>query len=423
LAKRHAFRPGDWETVARRLDEIISATSGEDAFQQARGLLVAKLEHEASHAEDAAFLSDEAALAAQVDRLLQAACRRWPGIVEDSARTLLREPELARCAPLLRSVSLHADDLGGLDAIFELIVSRAAKGQKGQFFTPRHVIAAIVDMLRPQPGEWVVDPACGSGGFLHHAWRLSPGCQPVGFDADLRAVQVARIVLSAAGADPARIQRLDSLRRPGDDLSPAHATPCIESVMPTLCPGWRGFDVVLTNPPFAGDVGDEYAARYELAQGRRVERDVLFAERCLGLLRPGGRLGIVLPQNKFSSAAWAGLRRWLLLRLQDVAVISLGRTTFLPHTSQKACVLIGRKRRCLGTDATTQAPPRGRVLFFVSEQSGKDESGRLQTLDSQAACGVDGRASPARMLRPRVEHDLDQATPLVQRHLAEGERG
>lgn len=415
MAKRHAFRPGDWETVARRLDEIISAGSGEDAFQQARMLLLAKLAHEAGGQPAASFLADPGPLSAQIDRLLATARSRWPGVIEADSRSLLDDIALGRCGQVLRATRLLADDLVGLDAIFEFIVSRAAKGEKGQFFTPRHVIAAVVDMLQPQADEWVVDPACGSGGFLHHARRLAPGCQLVGFDVDARAVQVARIVLSALDVSPLRIQRLDSLQRPVAD----RPTPCIEQCMRELDPDWAGFDVVLTNPPFAGDVGDAYAAQYELASERRVERDVLFAERCLGLLRPGGRLGIVLPQNKFSSAGWTYLRRFLLQRLQDVAVISLARSTFLPHTSQKACVLIGRKRRLSRSGRVDASSlPGQRLLFFVSDRAGKDDRGRLLTL-AEPGDGK-GLAEPSRSGPPRIDHDLDQATPLVQRHLFAG---
>lgn len=413
MAKRHAFRPGEWETVAHRLDEIISAHSGEDPFSEAKTLLVAKLTHESAGAPDSGFLAQDTGLAAQVDGLLAAAQRRWPGIVEASTRCRLSDDAIARCAEVLRSVHVRADDLIGLDALFECIVSRAAKGQKGQFFTPRHVVAEIVRMLQPEPGDWVVDPACGSGGFLHHALRHAPNCQVFGFDADARAVQVARILLSASGQPADRVQRVDSLLRRGDpqggrsvDDAPTLGT--IEAMLQLHAPDFAGFDLVLTNPPFAGDVGDSYAAAYELAQGGRVERDVLFVERCVGLLKPGGRLAMVLPHNKFSGQRWAYLRRWALAWLQDVAVISLGRNTFQPHTSQKACVLIGRKRH------RAQIPQgRERVLFFISERDGKDARGRLIYRRS-----VGHDCPPGGRTWLDIDHDLAQAVPLVQRQLA-----
>jgi type I restriction enzyme M protein len=99
-----------------------------------------------------------------------------------------------------------------------------------------------------------------------------------------------------------------------------------------------------------------------------------------------------MPHNKVGGATWGPLRRWLLERVRVVAVIGLGRNTFLPHTSQKACVLLGVKR----------ARPTGRfrvdeILFFISQLDGKDHRGR-------SVRGPGGRA---------VEHDLAEATPLV----------
>jgi len=155
---------------------------------------------------------------------------------------------------------------------------------------------------------------------------------------------------------------------------------------------------VLTNPPFAGDVGDAYGEHYELARGRRVERDVLFIERCVSLLRPGGRFAIVLPHNKVGGDAWAFVRAWLLERTQVVAVLGLGRNTFQPHTSQKACVVIGQKR---ARPVALEAARDEEIVFFLGERDGKDHRGRVVR-------GADGA----------VDHDLAEAVPLVRARFA-----
>ena len=394
MTRRHGFRHGDWESAALRLDEIICAHSGEDPFEEALKLLVAKLVHEMDAAE-AAFLArhrDDGAVR-EVDRLLRAAGERWRGILEPEATTRLNGPEILRCASVLNRVRLLADDLVGLDAIFECMVTKAAKGQKGQYFTPRHVIAEVVAMIRPTAGERVVDPACGSGGFLRHALLQAPGCSVWGFDQDARALRVARVMLAAGGQATARVVQVDSLRRPERRFR-ARPAPTLEDLMRAQEPRFRGFDVVLTNPPFAGDVGREYADAYELACGHRVERDVLFLERCVELLRPEGRLAIVLPHNKVGAEQWAYMRAWLLERVAVVAVLGLGRNTFRPHTSQKACVVIGCKR-----PKPTRHYRDEEILFFISERDGKDHRGRL-------VYASDGQA---------IDHDLGQATPLVRR--------
>ena len=98
---------------------------------------------------------------------------------------------------------------------------------------------------------------------------------------------------------------------------------------------------------------------------------MLFLERCVGLLRPGGRLGIVLPHSKLGGAGWAGLREWLLRRVRVVAVLGLGRNTFLPHTHQKAAVVFGVKRE------QPARPEREDIIFLISEKEGKDSRGQI----------------------------------------------
>jgi type I restriction enzyme M protein len=378
LAKRHELRAGDWQSIAVRLDEIICAHSGEDAFEEALKLLVAKLAHERGPSGQG-FLDDEAHACEQAGELLAQAAEQ--GLIEPGASLRLRAPELCRCAAALRSVRLLGQDLVGLDAIFEFMVNKAAKGQKGQYFTPRHVVAEVVKMLQPTAGQWVADPACGSGGFLRHALLLAPRCRAWGFDQDARAVRVARVMLAATAKTGAQVMRADSLALAGANS--------IESLMQPHAPEFRGFDMILTNPPFAGDMGP--ATGYQLARGKRIERDVLFIERCLSLLRAGGRLAMVLPHNKLGGQAWTYLRKWLLERLQVVAVLGLGRNTFQPHTGQKACVLIGQKRTRPAAPASDEE-----ILFYISERDGKDARGRLQ-------CASDGT----------VIHDLAEATALV----------
>jgi len=107
-------------------------------------------------------------------------------------------------------------------------------------------------------------------------------------------------------------------------------------------------------------------------KGRRVERDVLFLERCVRLLKPGGRIGIVLPTNKFGAPAWEYVREWLIKKLKIVAIMGLARNTFLPHTHQKAGILLGIKR-----EQPVKKPPSEDILFLISEEAGKDSKGQI----------------------------------------------
>ena len=113
------------------------------------------------------------------------------------------------------------------------------------------------------------------------------------------------------------------------------------------------FDVILTNPPFAGEMKDrKMLAHYELAKpalkrakdkAPKEERDVLFIERVLKMLKPGGRAAIVLPQGKFNNSSLAFIREWILKKARLLAVVGLHPNTFKPHTGTKTSVMFFQK--------------------------------------------------------------------------------
>lgn len=318
------------------------ATSGEDTFEIVFAVAAARI---------------AGGKGAPLRRAIDEVARRHPLLEMDPVRDA-EDALLARIDDLLASA---LPDEGTLDAVFESLVPRVSKSDKGQFFTPRHVVDFVVKMLAPSKREVVVDPACGSGAFLSHA--RAAGARAFGCDVDLRAVRVARLLALAASADPESVQRGDGLR--GVELPVA--------------------DVVATNPPFAGRAP---ADGFEVAQlVRTPERDVLFLERALGLLRPGGRLGIVLPYNKASGEAFVALRRWLVQHARVLAIVGLPRETFLPHTTQRTFVLFAQKRK----QKLLLASPDETTMFVVSERAGKDSGG-------EPIFAADGR----------LDHDLDE---------------
>ena len=333
VPKRHS--PGTSQRgLVARIEEMVLAGSGADAFELVFSLVAARL------AANGLAGKGRAHIEAGIER----ASKRWPGL-EPSRSLDVPDVLLGEIESLLENAAL-GHDAEALDALFEQLVTRVGKGEKGQFFTPRHVVDCAARALLLKKGERVIDPACGSGAFLVHA-RAHAKVETWGFDVDGRAVRVARLLAVATKGDPTRIVRGDSLRR---DVALPYA-----------------MDAVLTNPPFAGAAA--YPG-YELAEGgKRVERDALFLERCLEMLRPGGRMAIVLPHNKVAAIGWRSLRAWLVERARVFAVVSLPRETFLPHTSQKTVLLFAKKRMKRGSK------PDERVLFAVSERAGKDAAG------------------------------------------------
>ena len=109
-----------------------------------------------------------------------------------------------------------------------------------------------------------------------------------------------------------------------------------------------GFDAIVTNPPFGDKIqidDPHILAQYELAQGRSsVPPDQLFIERCLQLLRPGGRLAIVLPDSILTNPGLISVRKWILANARIVASIDLPAETFQPHTGTQTSVLLLQKK-------------------------------------------------------------------------------
>lgn len=344
MPKRH--RPGSSNSrVVSHIEEVVLATSGEDAFELVFALAASRVLG-ARRSENKG--KAQASLRAMIEKIADAHPELEVSMPRDANDALLAHVDglLARALP---HGERRGEALGALDAVFESLVPRMAKGDKGQFFTPRHVVDFVVGALEPRAGELVVDPACGSGAFLSHA-RARADVATFGSDIDPRAVRVARLSALAQGRGADSVVRSDGLRSKASPLRPGKA------------------DVVATNPPFAGRADAE---GFDVAEVVRTpERDVLFLERSLDLLRPGGRLGIVLPYNKAAGASFGGLRRWLAERARLFAVVGLPRETFLPHTSQRTFVLFAKKRR-----KGERADPDERTLFVVSDKAGKDSAG------------------------------------------------
>ena len=415
MSKRHSNKVGDLESMFFRLEELVLANSGADEFEEIFKLLVAKLwdEHSGKPTRFKAN-SNNAHTAESIQSLLNEADKTWPGVLAGTKSALANE-HLNVCVEALSRHTIAGKDLQVMDAFFEFLVSRTAKGAKGQYFTPRHAVELCVRMMQPSSEHLILDPACGSGGFLVNTLnyvrereRLSPAavqrfCEANlwGFDIDARAVRVAKTLMVLAGDGYANIIRLNSLlTAPTTSLFPADTgdDPSLtaEDVCRARLRRHKGFDLILTNPPFAGEVRERLVLdNYVLGKAKpRIERDILFVERCIGLLKPGGRLAIVLPHNKFAANAFSSLRGWVLNNARALAVIGLGRNTFLPHTHQKASVLFLRKNRP-EDDAKKDYP----IFFAISERDGKNSKGQFLFKNSGAESGP---------LWERVDHDLEE---------------
>ena len=379
-------------TTLAEFEQLLVSNAGEDPFDTAVTLLAAKLLDE-QEIRAGKVRSDftTAGTPKQVHDRVTALCRRalalWPELNGAGDMTLPPE-QLARCLRPLVGWCMLDTDLSQLDAVLERLVARSAKGALGQYFTPREVVRLCVAVVNPVATDHIIDPACGSGGFLFEAarhCRLNTGSTPkcLGVDIGARSLKVAALLARATADSMITITKGNSIDGREYQSSYPEAWESFLSRESGLAkePNWGAWSrlratLLLTNPPFAGAIDDpavllEYEAQRSSGATKRtaVGREHLFLERAVKMLAPGGRLAIVLPQGLLVNSSSEYLRRWLVAQGRLLAVVGLHQHAFLPYTNVKTSILF--------FDRPHLRPPEDYpVAFAVSRLPGKDSSGR-----------------------------------------------
>jgi type I restriction enzyme M protein len=341
----------------------------------------------------------------KIEALFHQAKDKWPGVFPEGSSFELSDSHLSICVSSLQDVKLFNSNLLVVDEAFEYLVNKSAKGEKGQYFTPSHVIDMCVQMLNPKRGEYMIDTASGSCGFpVHTIFKLTGHLftneeipdddkqhvlKVFGIDFDEKTVRVARTLNLIAGDGETNVLHLNSL----DFDRWKDKTEKDKKWINTYGKGFErleklraekdenqqfNFDILMANPPFAGDIKESRILhQYELgfkSNGKaqsKVGRDILFVERNLDFLKPGGRMVIVLPQGRFNNTSDKHIREFIAQHGRILAVVGLHGNTFKPHTGTKTSVLFVQKwddKLCPEVDDYP-------IFFAVSEKGGKDNSG------------------------------------------------
>lgn len=429
------------------IEDIVLAHAGVDAFDEVFKLIYAKLYDEWRGANDPKYLlqfrvhgDNQVDLKRKISHLFEEAKNKWRGAFDMGEEFKLSPSQLAVCVSFLQDVKLFNCDLRVIDDAFEYLAVQVGKGNKGQYFTPRHVIDMCVKMLNPRqkpPYEFMIDTAAGSCGFtvhtIFHVWghkfrAKGPTSKEIefaseyvyGIDFDSRMVKIAKSLNLIAGDGKTHVYQMDSLNPRSWNLGDNH--PLLDRLRYYPDDFEKNkynrenlnefaFDVLMTNPPFAGDIKDTRIIHYydisKKANGKypsKVGRDILFIERNLSFLRPGGRMAIVLPQGRFNNTTDESIRRFIADRARILAVVGLHGNTFKPHTGTKTSVLFLQK----WNDDPKAGPlcPKVKdypIFFAVSEEGGKDNSGEyIYEKDDKGEMILDEQKHPV------VHHDLDE---------------
>jgi len=321
----------------------------------------------------------------------------------------LNESIVAYIISQLQKYSLWDTDLDVKGAAFETIVGNNLKGDRGEFFTPREVVNMIVNMLNPKPKELILDPACGSGGFLvvalnyvrakikakysrhgeakvavqkkEYAEKYLVG---IDFNPDLAKVAKMNMVINDDGHGG--IFSENSLLM-ANKWSVQAQTRIVKGS--GITSSISNFDILITNPPFGSkgkvddrdilelyDLGYSWKRDKETGEWKKTNKikknqvpDILFLERCINFLKAGGRLGIVLPEGIMGNSTDGYVRKYVLDKMNIIGIVDLPKETFQPETSTKTCVLIAQKKK-IGLSAPKH------IFMAIPETVGHDRRGR-----------------------------------------------
>lgn len=339
-------------------------------------------------------------------------------VFDGNEQIMLSDRGLAFVASELAKYSFLDATVDVKGTAYETIVSNTLKQEAGQFFTPRNIIKCMVEMLDPDQNCRVLDPACGSGGFLvmvldHVRHKIAKNFYPelddihleaklnsaevddavreyaekmiFGFDFDPDLKKAARMNMVMAGDGHSNIYNINSLDYPyGSKPDVPHIAEAVnESIKHSADRDFHfgtsdnnaqgKFDMVFTNPPFGTkvEVDQEIAARYEL---NSKAPEVLFIEACYNFLKPSGKMAIVLPDGILGNPNTESVRLWILQHFKLLASVDLPVETFLPQVGVQASLLFLQKK----TDAEMLVPIEDEaydVFMAIVEQVGKDRRG------------------------------------------------
>jgi len=340
-------------------------------------------------------------VAERIKSLFEKVKTEYRDVFEEDEKLLLDAKSIAYVASQLQNYCLLKTDKDAVGDAFEVFIGPALRGEKGQFFTPRNVVRLCVEMLDPKPDEKVIDPACGSGGFLivalEHVWkkieekykhlpeeRIGSLKTEIasknfyGIDKEFDLAKVSKAYMAIVGDGRGGIFCADSL------LNPNEGAPIQREKIK-----FNSFDVLLTNPPFGSKIpitSKSLLEQYELGFKWKLDKktgkwertdkvldkqvpQILFIERCLQLLKPGGRMAIVLPEGVFGNPTDRYIFEYIFENAKILGIVNCPPETFQPSTHTKTSVLFLEKI----------ANNKNDYNFFmaIAEKAGHDKNGKV----------------------------------------------
>jgi len=290
----------------------------------------------------------------------ESARERSPELFPDGTEILLGPENIEYIHTTLEKIRNIKSDEDLIGDIYEVFIGTSYRGQEGQYFSPFTAVWALIEITDPQPEDLIIDPACGAGGFLvesckHIGDELKPK-NIFGIDKDSYLARLTRLRLALQYDDNFPVVSADSLAWINSDFTETKNAK--NKGKYTLC---------LTNPPFGRKIislSNKDKNNFELAYkwsfskkagkftktnsiSKNVPPQILFIERCISLLKKGGRLGIVLPESVISNTGHRYVVNYILKHTTPIAVLGMPEALFKTSgkggTHTKVCLLVLQK--------------------------------------------------------------------------------
>ena len=330
---------------------------------------------------------------------------KYPDVFTASDVITLSDASIAYIAGELQQYCLVESERDVIADAFETFISPSLRGGQGQFFTPRNVVKLLVSLVNPGRKDRLIDPACGSGGFLieslRHVWnQVQKEGQELGWpDREIFADQQEVAIKNFRGIDKENFLSKTTkayMAILGDGRGGIFCENSLENMKKWSIKAQTqivagSFNVVLTNPPYGSklkiddqsilkqyDLGHQWKTLKGEKASVKTEKplsdqtpQVLFIERSLELLAPGGRLGIVAPESMFCNPSHKYIMNYVEQHARIDAVISMPENLFQPHTHAKTCVVLMTKF----DTQNHQVDPEHKIFMAVAKWCGHDSRG------------------------------------------------
>jgi len=328
--------------------------------------------------------------------------RTYKDVLDESDKITLDEKSLAYIVGELQPYSLMTAQRDVIGDAFEVFIHRALKGGQGQYFTPKNIVCTAIKILDPGCEDKVIDPACGSGGFLVEGLKYlhkkidvmgaelnwpeemikeekiaKANINFCGIEKDTFLSKVVKAYMILMGDGKSGIFCEDSLNEPKDWDAKTKTRVQL-----------GGFDILLANPPFGAKIpvkGEKKLSQFPLGHKWKCDKtdgvwvktdkikeseapQILFIDRCIDFVREGGKLAIVVPDGVLCNPTDGYIVQELLSKTELIGLIDLPMSSFLPYTPTKTHIIFLRKT----------ATPRKDYQFFMSyaKTCGHDKRGR-----------------------------------------------